>query len=73
MNFQGKRKVLMTGTPLQNNLIELISLMYFVMTNIFTKYCEDITQLLQHFKQVTFTLFSAETNSQQSLAARTST
>ncbi|VDP13956.1 unnamed protein product [Heligmosomoides polygyrus] len=51
MKVKGKRKVLMTGTPLQNNLIELISLMYFVMTNIFTKYCEDITQLLQHFKQ----------------------
>ncbi|EYC10218.1 hypothetical protein Y032_0057g2826 [Ancylostoma ceylanicum] len=51
MKVKGKRKILMTGTPLQNNLIELISLMYFVMTNIFTKYCEDIGQLLQHFKQ----------------------
>ncbi|KAK6060272.1 protein, SNF2 family [Cooperia oncophora] len=51
MKVRGKRKVLMTGTPLQNNLIELISLMYFVMTHIFTKYCEDIAQLLQHFKQ----------------------
>ncbi|KAK6009542.1 helicase protein [Ostertagia ostertagi] len=51
MKVKGKRKVLMTGTPLQNNLIELISLMYFVMTHIFTKYCEDIAQLLQHFKQ----------------------
>ncbi|KAK5969483.1 hypothetical protein GCK32_003532, partial [Trichostrongylus colubriformis] len=51
MRVRGKRKVLMTGTPLQNNLIELISLMYFVMTHIFTKYCEDIAQLLQHFKQ----------------------
>ncbi|VDL80704.1 unnamed protein product [Nippostrongylus brasiliensis] len=51
MKVKGKRKVLMTGTPLQNNLIELISLMYFVMTKIFTKYCEDIAQLLQHFKQ----------------------
>uniref|UniRef100_A0A7I4YDG9 SWI/SNF-related matrix-associated actin-dependent regulator of chromatin subfamily A containing DEAD/H box 1 homolog n=1 Tax=Haemonchus contortus TaxID=6289 RepID=A0A7I4YDG9_HAECO len=51
MRVKGKRKVLMTGTPLQNNLIELISLIYFVMTHIFTKYCEDIAQLLQHFKQ----------------------
>ncbi|KJH44558.1 protein, SNF2 family [Dictyocaulus viviparus] len=51
MKVKGKRKILMTGTPLQNNLIELISLIYFVMTDIFTKYCEDIAQLLQHFKQ----------------------
>ncbi|VDM63733.1 unnamed protein product [Angiostrongylus costaricensis] len=51
MKVKGKHKILMTGTPLQNNLIELISLMYFVMTDIFTKYCDDIAQLLQHFKQ----------------------
>uniref|UniRef100_A0A0N4W466 Helicase ATP-binding domain-containing protein n=1 Tax=Haemonchus placei TaxID=6290 RepID=A0A0N4W466_HAEPC len=51
VELDGFQKMLMTGTPLQNNLIELISLIYFVMTHIFTKYCEDIAQLLQHFKQ----------------------
>ncbi|CAD6196652.1 unnamed protein product [Caenorhabditis auriculariae] len=51
MKVRGKRKILLTGTPLQNNLIELISLMYFVLTKVFNRYCEDITQLLSHFKQ----------------------
>lgn len=52
MKVKGKKKILLTGTPLQNNLIELISLMYFVLSKVFNKYCEDITHLLQHFKQL---------------------
>ncbi|CAJ0943298.1 unnamed protein product, partial [Mesorhabditis belari] len=51
MKIKSSRKILLTGTPLQNNLIELISLMYFVMRKIFDRYCDNITQLLSHFKQ----------------------
>ncbi|EFO23163.2 SNF2 family domain-containing protein [Loa loa] len=51
MKIHGERKILITGTPLQNNLVELISLMYFTMTKLFTKYCDDIGQLLQQFQQ----------------------
>ncbi|KAM3723134.1 putative regulator of chromatin subfamily A [Dirofilaria immitis] len=51
MKIHGERKILITGTPLQNNLVELISLMYFTMTKLFTKYCNDIGQLLQQFQQ----------------------
>uniref|UniRef100_A0A0N4ZIG7 Helicase ATP-binding domain-containing protein n=1 Tax=Parastrongyloides trichosuri TaxID=131310 RepID=A0A0N4ZIG7_PARTI len=50
MKVKGKRKILLTGTPLQNNLIELISLTYFVMSKMFLNYCEDIDQLLGQFQ-----------------------
>lgn len=35
-SFQTQRRILLTGTPLQNNLIELISLLAFVMPDLFT-------------------------------------
>ncbi|KAI7901569.1 SNF2 family N-terminal domain-containing protein [Cokeromyces recurvatus] len=33
LNFNSKHRLLLTGTPLQNNLIELWSLLYFLMPN----------------------------------------
>jgi len=35
LNFQSQRRLLLTGTPLQNNLMELWSLMHFLMPDIF--------------------------------------
>ncbi|KAK0093865.1 hypothetical protein PV326_012451 [Microctonus aethiopoides] len=34
LNFQTQRRLLLTGTPLQNNLMELWSLMHFLMPNV---------------------------------------
>lgn len=76
MRVQGKKKILITGTPLQNNLVicfkfnffkqarnfkvELISLLFFTMTKLFTKYCDDINLLLQMFARKGASLHSGK-------------
>lgn len=38
LNFNSSRRLLLTGTPLQNNLLELWSLMHFLMPNVFASH-----------------------------------
>ncbi|GIY74878.1 helicase domino [Caerostris extrusa] len=40
LNFQSSHRLLLTGTPLQNNLTELWSLMHFLMPNVFQSHRE---------------------------------
>ena len=40
LGFRSKRRLLLTGTPLQNNLMELWSLLHFLMPHIFTSHSE---------------------------------
>lgn len=40
LNFNSKHRLLLTGTPLQNNLMELWSLMHFLMPHIFESHKE---------------------------------
>ena len=40
LNFNSKRRLLLTGTPLQNNLMELWSLLHFLMPHIFESHAE---------------------------------
>jgi E1A-binding protein p400 len=40
LGFRTKRRILLTGTPLQNNLMELWSLLHFLMPHIFTSHSE---------------------------------
>lgn len=47
VRINAQRRILLTGTPLQNNLLELMSLLCFVMPSIFAKKSEDIKSLFQ--------------------------
>lgn len=42
MKINAQRKILLTGTPLQNNLVELMSLLTFVMPSMFCNKAEQI-------------------------------
>ncbi|XP_058059073.1 SWI/SNF-related matrix-associated actin-dependent regulator of chromatin subfamily A containing DEAD/H box 1 homolog [Anopheles bellator] len=45
MRINAKHRILLTGTPLQNNLLELMSLLCFVMPKLFGSKIEDIKTL----------------------------
>ena len=40
LNFNSQRRLLLTGTPLQNNLMELWSLMHFLMPTVFASHSD---------------------------------
>lgn len=43
--LQAKHRILLTGTPLQNNLLELMSLLIFVMPSLFAGKQADLKSL----------------------------
>ncbi|KAI4096623.1 MAG: hypothetical protein LQ339_006919 [Xanthoria mediterranea] len=46
--FKCSFRLLLTGTPLQNNLSELVSLLAFVMPQIFSEHSEDLDVIFSH-------------------------
>ncbi|KFD58488.1 hypothetical protein D918_07114 [Trichuris suis] len=50
MQLNARQRILLTGTPLQNNLVELVSLMHFVMPDLFAKYAHNLKELLASFE-----------------------
>ena len=40
LNFSARHRLLITGTPLQNDLMELWSLMHFLMPHVFTSHAQ---------------------------------
>lgn len=53
VRINAMRRLLLTGTPLQNNLLELMSLLCFVMPSMFAHSTEDITALFQKNVRIT--------------------
>ncbi|KAM3957166.1 SWI/SNF-related matrix-associated actin-dependent regulator of chromatin subfamily A containing DEAD/H box 1 homolog [Aphomia sociella] len=47
LKIKSKHRLLLTGTPLQNNLLELMSLLCFVMPHMFSAKTEDLKSLFQ--------------------------
>jgi SWI/SNF-related matrix-associated actin-dependent regulator 1 of chromatin subfamily A len=47
VKIKSKAKLLLTGTPLQNNLVELMSLLYFVMPDIFHHQTDHINKIFK--------------------------
>lgn len=67
--IKSERRLLLTGTPLQNNLLELISLLCFVMPSLFAAKSDDIKTLFRQnvsssverirtYKRLTFACFT---------------
>lgn len=46
-SFQIQRRILLTGTPVQNNLMELISLLAFVMPTLFSSNADHLKRVFQ--------------------------
>ena len=61
LNFNAKRRLLLTGTPLQNNLMELWSLLHFLMPHIF----ESGKEFKDWFYPVTGMIEGTETVNQE--------
>lgn len=51
ININAEMRILLTGTPLQNNLLELMSLLCFVMPSFFARNTEDIKTLFQKVRK----------------------
>lgn len=51
--WQSQRRLLLTGTPLQNNLLELMSLLSFVMPSMFGERVQGIKMLFSYSRMVT--------------------
>ncbi|KAL9604861.1 MAG: hypothetical protein Q9219_000309 [cf. Caloplaca sp. 3 TL-2023] len=68
--FGGAFRLLLTGTPLQNNLSELISLLAFIMPQIFKEHSEDLDIIFSHKAKTTTEGHAALLSSQRISRAR---
>ncbi|XP_026478006.1 SWI/SNF-related matrix-associated actin-dependent regulator of chromatin subfamily A containing DEAD/H box 1 homolog [Ctenocephalides felis] len=60
IKIKASRRILLTGTPLQNNLLELMSLLCFVMPSLFDCQREDLKSLFQKNSKTNSTVKKGE-------------
>jgi SWI/SNF-related matrix-associated actin-dependent regulator 1 of chromatin subfamily A len=53
MKIKAEFRLLLTGTPLQNNLLELASLLSFILPNVFNNRKEDLNLIFKHRAKTT--------------------
>lgn len=53
MKIGGQFRLLLTGTPLQNNLRELVSLLGFILPNVFNEHSENLSYIFSHKAKTT--------------------
>jgi len=66
LTFHSRHRLLLTGTPLQNSLIELWSLLHFLMPNVFQSHSE----FREWFQEPIETLIQADASVQESMVER---
>jgi SWI/SNF-related matrix-associated actin-dependent regulator 1 of chromatin subfamily A len=64
-------KVLLTGTPLQNNLQELVAILAFIMPDLFLEKSEDLEYIFKHKASTKDTAHAALLSSERIARART--
>lgn len=64
-------KVLLTGTPLQNNLKELVSILAFIMPDLFSQKAEDLDYIFKHKASTKDTAHAALLSGERIARART--
>ncbi|XP_014250839.1 SWI/SNF-related matrix-associated actin-dependent regulator of chromatin subfamily A containing DEAD/H box 1 homolog isoform X2 [Cimex lectularius] len=69
-NINAKRRILLTGTPLQNTLLELMSLLNFVMPNMFSRCIDHIKAFFSKYRSTADDDISAFEEEQIDLAKR---
>ena len=55
MRITARFRLLLTGTPLQNNLRELVSLLGFILPSVFNEHSEDLAAIFSHKAKTTDT------------------
>ena len=70
MRIRSKFRLLLTGTPLQNNLIELSSLLGFILPDVFNEHREDLESIFSHRAKTTDESHTALLSAQRIARAR---